>query len=109
MTAIIHVEFDWDPDHLSDEPPVESLPIPISPLIWLRRLSLRWWAKHRAHQHSGGDDTEQPVTGASMIRDLTAAIIRDGKVPSKMRAVSLSASTRVRGMHWKGEITAVSS
>ena len=23
-------EFDWDPDHLSDEPPVEGPPIPIT-------------------------------------------------------------------------------
>ena len=27
---LLNVEFDWDPDHLSDEPPVESLPIPIT-------------------------------------------------------------------------------
>ena len=35
--------------------------------------------------------------GASMIRDLATAIIRDGKVLS------------VRGMHWKGVTTVVSS
>ena len=40
--------------------------------------------------------------GASMIRDLAAAIIRDGKVPSDWEQVSLSASTRERGTHWKG-------
>ena len=27
---LLNVEFDWDPDHLSDEPPVEDLPIPIT-------------------------------------------------------------------------------
>ena len=27
---LLNVEFDWDPDHLSDEPPVESLPIPVT-------------------------------------------------------------------------------
>ena len=26
---LINVEFDWDPEHLSDEPPLEG-----SPLIW---------------------------------------------------------------------------
>ena len=26
----LNVEFDWDPDHLSDEPPVEGPPIPIT-------------------------------------------------------------------------------
>ena len=47
--------------------------------------------------------------GASMIRGLAAAIIRDGKVPLTGSRVSLSASTRERGMHWKGATTAVSS
>ena len=46
--------------------------------------------------------------GACMIRDLAAAIIRDGKVPSDWEH-SLSVSTRVRGMHWKGVTTVVSS
>ena len=27
---LLNVGFDWDPDHLSDEPPVESMPIPIT-------------------------------------------------------------------------------
>ena len=27
---LLNVEFDWDPDHLSDEPPVEGPPIPIT-------------------------------------------------------------------------------
>ena len=46
-------------------------------------------------------------TGASMICDLAAAIIHNGKVPSDR--VSLSASTRVREMHWKVATTVVSS
>ena len=46
-------------------------------------------------------------TGASMISDLAAAIIGSGKVTGSR--VSLSASTRVRGVHWKGETTTVSS
>ena len=37
--------------------------------------------------------------GAYVICDLAAAIIRDGKVLSDLGAVSLLASTRVRGMH----------
>ena len=40
---LLNAEFDWDPNHLSDESPVESPP-------WLRRLSLRRrQVKHRAH------------------------------------------------------------
>ena len=27
---LLNIEFDWDPDDLSDEPPVEGLPIPIT-------------------------------------------------------------------------------
>ena len=27
---LLNVDFDWDPDHLSNEPPVESPPIPIT-------------------------------------------------------------------------------
>ena len=46
--------------------------------------------------------------GASMIRDLVAAIICDGKVPSDWEH-SLYGSTRDRGTHWKGATTAVSS
>ena len=26
---LLNVEFDWDPDHLSEEPPEESTPIPV--------------------------------------------------------------------------------
>ena len=37
---LLNAEFDWDPNHLSDESPVEGPPIPIT-LIWVRRLSLR--------------------------------------------------------------------
>ena len=27
---LLNVQFDWDPDHLSDKPPVEGPPIPIT-------------------------------------------------------------------------------
>ena len=37
---LLNVEFDWDPNHLSDESPVKDHQSQ-SPLIWLRRLSLR--------------------------------------------------------------------
>ena len=44
--------------------------------------------------------------GASMICDHTAAVICDGKVPDDWE-VSVSASTRVRGMHGKRETNMV--
>ena len=37
--------------------------------------------------------------GACMIHDLAAAIIRDGKYPPTGSRVSLSVSTRLRGVH----------
>ena len=30
---LLNIEFDWDPEHLSEEPPYEGPPFP-SPLIW---------------------------------------------------------------------------
>ena len=38
---LLNVEFDWDPDYLSDEPPVEGPPIPITGDVVLRKLSLK--------------------------------------------------------------------
>ena len=38
---LLNVEIDWDPDYLSDEPPVEGLPIQITRDKVLRKLSLR--------------------------------------------------------------------
>ena len=81
---LLNVEFDWNPDHLSDEPPVEGPPIPIT--IDMVKKVISQMKAGKAPDPSGivvemiwaaGD------TGASMIRDLTAAIIRDGKIPSE--------------------------
>ena len=101
---LLNAEFDWDPNHLSDESPVDHQSQ--SPLIWLRGLSLR------APGPSGivvemiraaGD------MGASMIRDLAAAIIRDGKVPSDWEQSFIVCLFKGKGMHWKGVTTVVSS
>ena len=48
-------------------------------------------------------------TGASMIRDLAAAIIRDGKVPSDWEQSFIVCLYKGKEVHWKGETTAVSS
>ena len=80
---LLNVEFDWDPDHLSYQASVEGLPIPIT--IDMVKKAISHMKAGKAPGPSGivvemilaaGD------TGASMIRDLAAAIIRDGKVPS---------------------------
>ena len=77
---LLNVEFDWDPDHLSYQPPVEG-PITID----MVKKAISQMKVGKALGPSGivvemirtaGD------MGTSMICDLAAAIIRDGKVPS---------------------------
>ena len=80
---LLNVEFDWDPDHLSDEPPVEGPPIPITIDMVKKAISQMKVGKS---QGPSGIVVEMiraaADMGTSMIRDLAAAIIRDGKVPS---------------------------
>ena len=38
---LLNVEFDWEPDYLSDEPPVEGPSTPITSDMVLRKLSLK--------------------------------------------------------------------
>ena len=77
--SLLNVEFDWDPDHLSDEPPVEGPPITIT----MKAISQM---KEGKAPGSSGILVEMILaagdTGTSMICDLAAAIIRDGKIPS---------------------------
>ena len=107
---LLNVEFDWDPDHLSYQSPVEGLPIPITTDMVKKAISQMKAGKAPGPSgivvemiRAAGD------MGASMIRDLAVAIICDGKVPSDWNRVSLSASTREKGTHWKGATTVVSS
>ena len=78
---LLNIEFDWDPDHLSYQPPVEGPSIPIT--IDMVKKAISQMKAGKAPGPSGivvemiraaGD------MGTSMIRDLAAAIIRDGKV-----------------------------
>ena len=80
---LLNVEFDWDPDHLSYQPPVEGQPIRIT--IDMVKKAISQMKAGKAPGPSGivvemiraaGD------MGASMIHDLAAAIICDGKVHS---------------------------
>ena len=80
---LLNAEFDWVPNHLSDESPVEGPPIPITSDMVKKAIS-----QMKAGKAPGPSGTVVEMiraagdTGASMIRDLAAAIIRDGKVPS---------------------------
>ena len=80
---LLNVEFDWDPDHLSYQPPVEGPPIPITTDMVKKAISQMKAGKAPGPSgivvemiRAAGD------MGASMIRDLAAAIILNGKVPS---------------------------
>ena len=80
---LLNAEFDWDPNHLSDESPVEGPPIPITIDMVKKAIS-----QMKAGKAPGPSGIVVEMIraaggmGASMIHDLAAAIIRDGKVPS---------------------------
>ena len=79
---LLNVEFDWDPDHLSDEPPLEGSHTPITIDTVKKAIS-----QMKAGKASGPSGIVVMIRaasdmGASMIRDLAAAIICNGKVPS---------------------------
>ena len=80
---LLNAEFDWDPNHLSDESPVERPPIPIA--IDMVKKAISQMKAGKAPGPSGTAVEMLRAAGdmdASMIRDLAAAIIRDGKVSS---------------------------
>ena len=98
---LLNVEFDWDPDHLSNQLPLEGPPIPIT--IDMVKKAISKMKSGKAAGPSGivvemikaaGD------AGATMIPDLATAIIRDGKSQLTGSKVSLSAFTRARVMLW---------
>ena len=69
---------------MSDEPPVEGPPIPIT-IDMVKKAAVSQMKAGKALGPSGiVVEIIQAAgnTGASMTRDLAAAIIRDGKVPS---------------------------
>ena len=79
---LLNVEFDWDPDHLSYQPPVEGPPIPITIDMVKKAIS------QMAGKAPGPSGIVVEMIrassdmGASMNPDLKAAIIHEGKVPS---------------------------
>ena len=102
---LLNAEFDWDPNHLSDKSPVEGLPIPIT--IDMVKKAISQMKAGKAPGPSGIVVETIRAAGdmdASMIRVLAAA-----RYPPTGSRVSLSVSTRVRGVHWKEVTTVVSS
>ena len=107
---LLNAEFDWDPNHLSDESPLEGPPIPIT--IDMVKKAISQMKAGKAPGPSGivvemiraaGD------MGASMIHDWQLQSSVMARYPPTGSRVSLSVSTKVRGMHWKGVTTVVSS
>ena len=107
---LLNAEFDWDPNHLSDESPVEGPPIPIT--IDMVKKAISQMKAGKAPGPSGivvEMITAAGDMGASMIRDLAAAVIRDGKIPSDWEQSSILCLYKGKGVHWKGVTTVVSS
>ncbi|XP_048759321.2 uncharacterized protein LOC125668926 [Ostrea edulis] len=80
---LLNVEFDWEPEHLTNESPLEGPPVPIT--IDMVKKAISKMKSGKAAGPSGiavemiraaGD------TGVSIIRDLTSSIFCDGKVPT---------------------------
>ena len=80
---LLNVEFDWDPDHLSNKQQLEGPPIPITIVMVKKAIS-----KMKSGKAAGPSGIVEEMikaagdTGATMIRDLATMIIRDGKVPT---------------------------
>ena len=81
---LLNAEFDWDPNHLSDESPVKGAPIPITTEYMVKKAISQMKAGKALGPSAIVVEMIRALgdTGASMIRDLAVAIICDGKVPS---------------------------
>ena len=99
---LLNVEFDWDPDHLSYQPPVEGPPIPITTDMVKKAISQMKAGK--APGPSGIVVEMPPWSVTSQLQSFVMA-----RYPLTESRVSLSASTREKGTHWKEATTAVSS
>ena len=98
---LLKVEFDWDPDHLSNKPPLEGPPIPIT--INMVKKAISKMKSGKAAGPSGivvemikaaGD------TGAIMIAILLLQLSVMARSHLNGSKVSLSALTRARVMLW---------
>ena len=80
---LLNVEFDWDPDHLLNEPPLKGPPVPITNDMGKKAIS-----KMKSSKAAGPSGIVVEMvkaagdTGATMIRDLATVIIHDDKVPT---------------------------
>ena len=107
---LLNGEFDWDPDHLFDEPPVKGPPIPTTIDMVTKAIS-----QMKAGKAPGLLGIVMEMIGAagnkgaSMIRDLAAAIIRDDKVLSDSEHSFIVCLYKSKGDALERASTAVSS
>ena len=93
---LLNIEFDWDPDHLSNEPPLEGWPIPITIYMVKKAIS-----KMKSGKAAGPSSIVVEMikaageTGATMI---CACYCNWFQLTGSK--VSLSAFTRARVMLW---------
>ena len=75
------MEFEWNPEHLSDEPLLEGPPIPIT-IDMVKNAIFKMKCNKAAGPSRAVVETIRAAgdTGATITRDLDIAIISDGKV-----------------------------
>ena len=92
--SLLNVEFVWDPEHISDEPPLEGPPIPMKKKVISK---LKFGKAAGPSVVVVGMVRAAGNTGPSMICNLAIAIIRDGKVSADWeQSFILSAFARER-------------
>ena len=79
MCGLLNIELKWNPEHLSNKPPLEGSPIPITIDMLKKITSEMVSGKAAANRIRVAGDT-----GATMIHDLATTIICDGKVPTDL-------------------------
>ena len=95
---LLNVEFDWDPDHLSDVPPVEGPPIPVTTDMVKKAISQMKLGKACGPSSIVLEMIRAAAdTGVAMIRDLAASIIRNSKVPSNWEQSFIVCLYKVKG------------
>ena len=76
---LLNVEFEWDPEHLSDEPSLEGPPIPITILRMKKVISMMKFSKAVGPSGVVVEMNRAAVdTGATMIRDLVIHLRWEG-------------------------------
>ena len=88
---LLNIELDWDPDHLSNEPPLEGPPIPITIDMVKKAIS-----KMKSGKAAGPSGIVVEMIKAA--GDTGATMMARSQLTG--RKVSLSAFTRARVMLW---------